>query len=62
MLVYQLHEYDAEALRLCRKVTVLTQHRDLLDAYASAVAAFGMPDDIEPSHGTPTPFLAKPLP
>ena len=48
VLVYQMHEYDAEALRLCRKVTVLTQHRDLLDAYASAVAAFGMPDDIEP--------------
>ena len=40
VLVYQLHDFDAEALRLCRNVTVLTQHRTLLDAYASAVAEF----------------------
>ena len=46
VLVYQLHDFDAEALRLCRNVTVLTQHRNLLDAYASAVAAFGMSNDV----------------
>ena len=54
VLLYQLHEFDAEALRLCRNVTVLTQHRNLLDAYGSAVSAFGMSEDVSAAHAVGT--------
>ena len=54
VLVYKLHEFDPEALRLCAGATVLTQHRNLLDAYGSAVAAYGMADDVSAAHAVGT--------
>ena len=50
VLVYKTHEFDAEALRLCRTQIVVTQHRNLLDEYTSAVTAFNMTGDVAASH------------
>ena len=43
-----------QALRLCANATVLTQHRNLLDAYGSGVAAFGMAEDVSAAHAVGT--------
>ena len=50
VVVYKMHDYDTEALRLCSTQIVVTQHRTLLDEYTSAVTAFNMTADVAASH------------
>ena len=50
VLVYKTHSFDGEALRLCSTQIVVTQHRNLLDEYTSAVTAFNMTADVAASH------------
>jgi len=50
VVVYKTHNFDGEALRLCSTQIVVTQHRNLLDEYTSAVTAFNMTADVAVSH------------
>lgn len=54
VLMFKSHEFDPEALRLCANTIVLTQHRDLVDQYGSAVAAFNMSEDVSLAHAVGT--------